>query len=336
MKKLSIFGLLILLAMSLIACSQSSSKASNSKNNGKEQMVLKLAENQPEDYPTTLGAKEFARLVKEKTDGRIKIKVYAGGQLGDEKSVIEQVQLGTIDLARVNATPLTEFSDSIGVLSMPFLFRSEEHKWKVFNGDIGQELLNSLKSSNMIGLAYYDSGARSFYNSQHPVKKPEDLKGLKIRVQQSEMAIDMVEALGASATPMAFEEVYSGIQTGVIDGAENNIPSYFTTGHYEVAKYYTINKHSSVPEIVIASSKLWDKLSDKDQQLIQEAAKESVKLQRKEWKKLVEASLKKIKANGNEMIKIDDTSAWREAVQSVYDKYGDQFGDMIEKIENVK
>lgn len=336
MKKLLTFGLLILLAMSLIACSQSSSKASKNKNNGKEQMVLKLAENQPEDYPTTLGAKEFARLVKEKTDGRIKIKVYAGGQLGDEKSVIEQVQLGTIDLARVNATPLTEFSDSIGVLSMPFLFRSEEHKWKVFNGDIGQELLNSLKSSNMIGLAYYDSGARSFYNSQHPIKKPEDLKGLKIRVQQSEMAIDMVEALGASATPMAFEEVYSGIQTGVIDGAENNIPSYFTTGHYEVAKYYTINKHSSVPEIVIASSKLWDKLSDKDQQLIQEAANESVKLQRKEWKKLVEASLKKIKANGNEIIKIDDTSAWREAVQSVYDKYGDQFGDMIEKIENIE
>src|SRR5699024_8541171 len=231
-----------------------------------ETITLQLAENQPDDFPTTIGDKEFARLVEEKTDGRYKIEVYSGGQLGDEKSVIEQIQLGSIDLARVNGTPLTEFNDHIGVLMLPFLFESQEEKWEVWEGDVGQGILDTFEEeSNMVGLAYYDNGERFFYNSQGPIETLDDMNGLKIRVQESELAIDIVEALGASATPMSYDQVYSSIQTGVIDGGENNFPSFFTSGHYEVAEYASLPGYQSIPEVLIGSKELWDSLSEEDQ-----------------------------------------------------------------------
>ncbi len=295
-------------------------------------VTLRLAENQPEDYPTTIGAKEFARLVEEKTDGRYKIEVYAGGQLGDERSVIEQVQLGTIDLTRVNGIPLTEFSDEIGVLSMPYLFESDEQKWEVLNGDIGEELLATFEDSNMFGLAYYDSGERSFYNSKHPIKEPGDLNGLQIRVQQSEMAIDIVEALGASATPMEYGEVYSALQTGMIDGGENNFPSYYTSNHYQVAEYFTMDGYQGSPEILLSSTKLWNDLSEDDKKAFKEAALESVPVQREAWAELVEEAKEEVEAAGSELVEIDDITPWREAVQPVYDKYGEQYQEWIERI----
>lgn len=333
-EKLFMYIAFVLMIVFATACSGESESASGGSSD--EPKVLKLAENQPEDYPTTIGAKKFAELVEEKTDGRYKVEVYAGGQLGDEKSVIEQVQLGSIDLARVNATPLTEFSDDIGVLALPYLFKDEESMWEILQGDIGNELLSSLEESQMMGLAFYDSGKRSFYNSVRPVEKPSDLEGLKIRVQQSEMVIDMVEALGASATPMAFEEVYSALQTGVIDGAENNFPSYYQTAHYEVANYYTLDGHSTVPEVLMSSSKLWNELNEEDKQAFKEAAAESISVQREAWAKLVEESKKKIKENGNEIIEIDDVTPWREAVQPVYDKYGKEYQQWIDKIEKAQ
>lgn len=337
-KLLTLFSTLFLL-MVLAACGSGDGESkesgesndSGSGDSGKT-ITLRLAENQPDDYPTTIGDKEFARLVEEKTDGRYKIEVYSGGQLGDEVSVIEQVQLGTIDLARVNATPLAQFSPDIGVLSMPFLFEDEESKWEKLNGEVGRELLDTFEGTNMVGLAFYDSGERSFYNSVRPLETPEDMEGLKIRVQQSEIAIDIVEALGASATPMAYEEVYSSIQTGVIDGAENNFPSYYTSAHYEVANYFTVNGYSGTPEVVIASQSLWDTLSEEDKEIFREAALESVKVQREAWAELTEESRKAVEENGNELVEIDDITPWREAVQPVYDKYGDQFGEWIDKL----
>lgn len=298
-----------------------------------KQVVLKLAEVQPEDYPTTMGTKEFARLVEERTDGRYKIEVYAGGQLGDEKSTMEQVQLGSIDFVRTNANPLAEFSSDIGVFSMPYLFKNKDHMWNVLNGEIGDELLATLESSRMVGLAFYDSGERNFYNSKRPVQLPADLKGLKIRVQQSQMVIDLVEALGASATPMAYGEVYSGIQTGVIDGAENNFPSYYTTNHYEVAKYLTLNAHSAVPEVLIGSKATWDKLSDEDKEIFRQAAKDSIAVQREAWDALVQESREAVIANGSEIVEITDFTPWRDAVQSIYDKYGADFQDIIDRID---
>ncbi|AOV09262.1 C4-dicarboxylate ABC transporter [Sporosarcina ureilytica] len=301
--------------------------------NSDETITLKLADNHPEDYPTVIGDKKFAELVEEKTNGRYKIDVYAGGQLGDEKSVVEQLQLGSIDLTRVNATPLTEFSEDIGVLSLPYLFKDEESKWEHLNGEIGQELLDSFEGTNLVGLAFYDSGERSIYNSKRLVKTPEDMKGLKIRVQPSELAVNIFESFGSSATPMEYGEVYSAIQTGVIDGAENNLPSYYTSNHYEVAKYLTINKYSGPPEILMASQSLWDKLSEEDKKAFKEAALESVEYQREAWAKLVEESKEAVIENGNEIFEVTDFAPWRKAVEPIYEKHGEKYKKWLDKLE---
>lgn len=334
MKTLSILVIMTIVALALAACGGGSTSGSEGSASGEETITLKLAENQPDDYPTTIGDKEFARLVEEKTEGRYKIEVYSGGQLGEETNSIEQVQLGSVDLARVNASPLSQFAEEIGVTSMPFLFESEEAKWEKLNGDVGRELLDTLDGSNMVGLAFYDSGVRSFYNTKREVKTPEDMKGLKIRVQNSEMSIAVVEALGASATPMEYGEVYSSLQTGVIDGAENNFPSYYTSNHFEVAPYYTVNGYTGTPEVVIASQKLWDTLSDEDKELFREAALESVEVQREAWAELTEESKAAVVEGGSKLVEVDDIKQWRDAVQPVYDKYGDQYKEWIEKLSN--
>ncbi len=195
-------------------------------------IVLRLAETHPKGYPTELGDEEFARLVKERSGGRIVIEVYPGSQLGEEKAVIEQVQFGAIDLTRVSISPLASFVPKLNAFQMPYLYRDSDHMWKVLKGDIGKELLASLEPFGFIGLGWFDGGARSFYNSKKPVRTPADLKGLKIRVQESELMMGLVRAFGAVPTPMPYGEVYSGLQTGVIDGAENNPPSYFSASHY--------------------------------------------------------------------------------------------------------
>ncbi|MDV3429578.1 MAG: TRAP transporter substrate-binding protein [Bacillota bacterium] len=324
----------LMVTAAMAGCSKS--KAASTGTADQKKIVLRLAENQPEDYPTTIGDKEMAKIVEEKTNGRIKIDVYAGGQLGDEKSVIEAIQMGGMDLARVNAQPLSDFSKKLMVLSLPYIFSSEDQEWKVLNGSIGSDLLDSLKDSNMIGLTYYDSGARFFYNSKREIKTPADMKGLKIRVQQSELMMGLVTALGASPTPMAYAEVYSGLQTHVVDGAENNWPSYFSTSHYEVAKYATIDNHSRTPEVVMASKKVWDKLSADDQKIIKDAAVASQEVQRKAWKEYEAKSIAAVKAKGNKITEITDFTPWQDAVKGLYDKFGANYKDLIEQIRATK
>ncbi|UOQ84803.1 TRAP transporter substrate-binding protein [Gracilibacillus salinarum] len=324
-KAISLFWIVCITTFLLAGCSEYSVNADGTT-------TLILAENQPADYPTTIGAKEFARLVEEKTDGRYKIKVYHGGQLGDEKRAVELTQLGAIDFVRSNTIPLTEFNDQIGVLAMPFLFEDEKEKWDKLTGDVGNDLLNTFSGTKLVGLAFYDSGERSFYNTVRPIKSPEDMKGLKIRVQSSELAIDIVESLGASATPMDYGEVYSSLQNGVIDGAENNFPSYYTSSHYNVAKYYTVNGFQGAPEVLLSSQETWDQLSEEDQAIFKEAAMESIEVQREAWDQLTEVSKEKVTAAGSELIEVDDVSEWREAVQPVYDKYGDTYRKWIERL----
>ncbi|UJL46970.1 TRAP transporter substrate-binding protein [Virgibacillus sp. NKC19-16] len=335
-KLVALFSILFFVVIVLAACGGESEDAGSEEGNddgsSEETVTLTLAENHPEDYPTTVGDKEFARLVEEKTDGRYEVEVYSGGQLGEEAEVLEQVQLGTIELARVNAIPLTEFSESIGVLSMPYLFEDEEAKWEKLNGEVGQELLGTLDGSGLVGLTFYDSGQRSFYNSVRPVETPEDMEGLQLRVQSSDLAISIVEALGASATPMEYGEVYSALQTGVIDGAENNFPSYYTSNHYEVAEYFTVNGYQGTPEVLLGSQELWDTLSDEDKEAFREAAMESVEVQREAWAELTEESRQAVEENGNELIEVEDTEAWREAVQPVYDEFGDQYSEWIDRL----
>lgn len=302
-------------------------------------VVYQLSDNQPGDYPTTIGDLKFAELVAQRTNGRIKIDVYHSAQLFDEKSAIETAQMGGLAFCRVNAQPLADFTKALGVLSLPYLFRDENHLWKVLNGPIGEELLKEMEANGLVGLTYYDSGSRSFYNSKRVVKTPADMKGLKIRVQQSKLMMGLVEALGASATPMPYGEVYTGLQSGVIEGAENNWPSYYSTSHYEVARYYTLDHHTRTPEVLCMSKAIWDKLSAEDKKIIKQAAMESQAVQRKSWKEYEAKSIAAIKAGGkNTITELADLSAWQKAVSKLYTTLdlGPKRDDYVKRIQAVK
>jgi len=302
-------------------------------------VVLQLSDNQPGDYPTTIGDLKFAELVAQRTNGNIKIDVYHSAQLFDEKSAIESAQMGGLAFCRVNAQPLSDFTPALGVLSLPYIFRDEDHLWKTLNGPVGESLLKEMEANGLVGLTYYDSGSRNFYNSRREVKSPADMKGLKIRVQQSKLMMGMVEAVGASATPMAYGEVYTGLQSGVIDGAENNWPSYYSTSHYEVARYFTLDHHTRTPEILCMSKAVWDKLSAEEQKIIKQAAMESQADQRKAWKAYEEKSIKAITDGGkNTVTELADLSEWQKAVAPLYSTLdlGPKKDEYVRKIQEVK
>ena len=307
------------------------------KKNAKEsKMVLRYAENQPQDYPTTQAAYKFAEMVEQKTNGRIHIDVYYGAQLGDEKSVIEQLQFGAIDFTRVSISPLSEFDKSLNVLQLPYLYKDAAQMWRVLDGELGEKFLSNVSSSNLIGLSWFDAGARNFYNSKRPVTKLADLKGLKIRVQESQLMMGMVAAVGANATPMAYGEVYSALQTGVIDGAENNWPSYESTSHYEVSKYYVLDEHTRVPEMQMISKKTWEKLSPEDQKIIKECALESAKIERELWAAKEKASEEKVKAGGAVITELEpgEKEKFQAAMAPLYAQFGAGYEDLIKQIQN--
>ncbi|WP_407425159.1 TRAP transporter substrate-binding protein [Treponema sp.] len=301
-----------------------------------KKMVLRYAENQAQDYPTTQAAYKFAEMVEQKTNGRIHIDVYHGGQLGDEKSVIEQLQFGAIDFTRVSISPLSEFEKSLNVLQLPYLYKDAAQMWRVLDGEIGENFLKSVSSANLVGLSWFDAGARNFYNSKKPVTKLEDLKGLKIRVQESQMMMGMVAALGASATPMAYGEVYSGLQTGVIDGAENNWPSYDSVSHYEVAKYYVLDEHTRVPEMQMVSKITWDKISPEDQAIIKECALESAKIERELWAAKEGASEAKVKEAGSVITELEpgEKEKFQAAMAPLYTQFGAGYEELISQIQS--
>ena len=241
-------------------------------------------------------------------------------------------------MSRVSLTPLSEFSRNLMALQLPYLYRDADHMWKVLDGDIGKDLLKSTEDSGIVGLSWYDAGARNFYDTQHEIKGLADMKGLKIRVQESSMMMDMVKALGANPTPMAYGEVYSALQTNVIDGAENNWPSYESTSHYEVAKYYVVDEHSRIPEMQIISKQTMDKLSPEDQKIIRECAAESAKYERQLWAEREKASEEKVKAGGAIITRLSDEARaeFVKAVQPLYEQYGAEYKDLIQKIRDVK
>ncbi|OQB98150.1 MAG: 2,3-diketo-L-gulonate-binding periplasmic protein YiaO precursor [Spirochaetes bacterium ADurb.Bin110] len=299
-------------------------------------IVLRLAETHPKGYPTELGDEEFARLVKERSNGRIIIEVYPGSQLGEEKAVIEQVQFGAIDITRVSISPVAAFVPKLNAFQMPYLYRDSDHMWKVLKGDIGMELLASLEPFGFIGLGWFEAGARSFYNSKKPVYTPADLKGMKIRVQESELMLGLVRSFGAIPTPMPYGEVYSGLQTGVVDGAENNPPSYYSASHYEVAKYYTLDEHTMVPEIIIGSKISLGRLSKADQDLIKNAAMDAIDYQRAQWDAYVKVSMDAVKAAGCIIIPIPDKTEWMKAVEPMYKQQTKEIQDLVARIRAVK
>ena len=298
------------------------------------EFVLSYAENQTEDYPTTLGAKKFAELVERESSGRIKILVQAEGELGAESGVIAQMQYGGIDFARVSLSQLAEYIPELNVLQMPYLYSDSDHMWKVLDGRIGSDFLEKVSKSELIGLSWYDAGARNFYNSKKPITCLEDMAGMRIRVQESEVMVDMVEALGATALPIPYADVYSALERGTVDGAENNWPSYEAMNHYEVAKYYTVDEHNRVPEMQICSKHTWNKFSEDDRQMILECAKESALYERKLWKER-EADSKEIALKqGVEVVELSaaEKKRFQEAVRGVYEKYCADYMDVIEQI----
>lgn len=300
--------------------------------------VLTYAENHAEDYPTSQGAYKFAELVYKRTEGKVEIQVNSGGILGDEKAIIEQLQFGGVDFSRVSLSPLAEFVPKLNVLQMPYLYSGHEHMWSVLEGEIGDEFINSFEGSGLVALSWYDAGARNFYNTLRPVERLEDMSGMKIRVQESGLMEDMVRALGAVPVPMAFGDVYSALQTGAIDGAENNWPSYDSTRHYEVARYYTIDEHTRVPELQLVAKATWDKLPVRYQEIIRSCAQESAKYERALWAEREKISEERVRAMGCQVTVLsqEEKARLRKAVEPLYEKYCQDYMDVIERIEEEK
>lgn len=298
-------------------------------------ITLRASDDHPLDYPTTQGLVYIAKAIEERTNGRIKMKIFPSAQLGSETQTIENTQMGTLDINRVSSAPLTEFSKKIGVFVMPYIFRDTAHFRKALDGPIGEEVSKDMEPQGLKIIAYYDAGARSFYNTKRPINTPADLKGLKIRTQKSQVMMELVNTLGASATPMSFEEVYTSLQTGVIDGAENNPPSYQSTNHYEVAKFYSLNEHARVPDVVLISMKTWNRLSPADRKILANAAKESEQVESRLWQEYEQKSLKTVEAAGCKINK-PDQQPFRDKVKPMYDKYRADFGDLIDRIQAVQ
>lgn len=285
-------------------------------------LTFRLAEVHPPEHPTAMAVAEFARIVEERSGGSIRIEVYDSEALGSEISVISQVRFGAIDFARVSTSPLAEIEPSLHVLLLPYLYEDGSHMWRVLNSAIGDSFLMSLEPYGLAGLTWFDAGARSFYTSKGPVKSLEDLKGLRIRAMESDLMLDMIRALGATGVAMPYSQVYKSLQTGMIDGAENNYPSYETSSHYEVAPYFTLDEHMRVPEMLIASSRVREQLTGEQWQLVMAAARESQLLQRQLWMEDAVAAATRLKEKGVEIVSAKDKEAFRQAVAPVIEKYG--------------
>jgi tripartite ATP-independent transporter DctP family solute receptor len=301
--------------------------------------VYRLAEFHPLDYPTTQGNIAFARYVEEKTNGAIKIEVFHSGTLGQERETIEMTQTGAIAFVRVATNPLTSINPIMAALSMPFLYRDREHMFRVLDGPIGDEMLESLQRQNLLGLCWFDAGFRNFYNARREIRTPADLAGLKIRVQETPLMMDMIRALGASPTPMGLGEVYTSIQNGVVDGAENNWPSYISTGHFEVARYFTVNEHMAAPEMILVNTGVWNSFSDEEKRIVKEGALEGARVQRAAWLVAEKEFEERARAAGS--IIYEPTPAeiqlFRDALAPLYDQpaYA-SFADIVRRIRAVQ
>ena len=298
-------------------------------------VLLRAAETHPYDYPTTRALEFMGEKLSELSNGRFYLKIYPGGQLGEERDTLEITIFGGIDINRINLAPLNSIVPETVVLSLPFLFRSVNHMRKTVDGPVGDEILSYLEPHGLIGLAYYDSGARSFYTTSKHIYTPADLTGQKIRVQNSDLYVAMMKALGANPTPMGFGQVYESLVLGAIDGSENNWPSYMTTGHYQVAPYYTLTRHTMTPEIIVMSKKRWDKLTRADRETIRQAAKASVPYMRKLWDQEVVASRMKLMKQNTHVVENIDTTPFVEAMVPVYREFAGN-ARLMELVRRIK
>lgn len=297
--------------------------------------VLYLGHSLPQSHPVHKGILEFQKALEKKSNGTLKAKIFPDAQLGSEREVLELIQIGSVAATKVSAATLSNFVPEYHLLGIPYLFRDKQHQFNVLEGAIGKSILEKGSKYWLRGLCYYDAGSRSFYTSEKAIRTPEDLEGLKIRVMNNQMAINMVNSMGGSATPLSYSELYTAIQQGVVDGAENNPPSFVSSNHYEISKYYTLDQHSAVPDVLLIGTKFWDKLTDQEKIWVQEAADESSQAQKVFWNESVEESMKIAKASGVEII-IPDKSLFAEKSKSVVESFVKEFPEMKSIVDQIK
>ena len=301
-------------------------------------LVLKSSDVHPLGYPTVEAVVRMGKKLEAATNGRISIQMYPSMQLGGEKEMIEQAQVGALQMARISVGPVGTIVDELNVFNMPFIFRDEAHMRKVIDGDIGREMLEKISAdprTGLIGLCWMDAGSRNVYTSR-PIRKPEDLQGLKIRMMGNPLFVDTMNAMGGNGISMSFSELYNALQTGVVDGAENNPPTFVTHNHYELIKYFSFTEHLIIPEILVFSRRAWEGLSREVQALIKEFAREAQFEERELWDKMVKQSIEKLKAAGVTFVTDVDKEAFQDAVKPVYDKYGGKFAEIMKRIQAVQ
>ena len=282
--------------------------------------VIYLAHTLPISHPVHRGMEVFAEQVRANSDGVLDVRIFPDGQLGTEREVLELLQIGSIAMTKVSAAAMANFAPEYQVMGVPYLFRDKEHFFSVLEGPTGEAILEAGSEYRLRGLCFYDAGSRSFYTKDRPIHAPEDLQGMKIRVMNHQMSVDMVNEMGGSATPMAYSELYTALQQGVVDGAENNPPSFVTSGHYEVCKYYTLDEHSSIPDVLVMGTKYWDLLSAQEQQWVKAAAQTSAQAQKQFWKDDVAECMLKLEEEGVEIIR-PEKSLFASKTQAVLDAF---------------
>ena len=326
MKKLFMIGLCICLTLCLSACAEIEST--------EPEFVLTYAENQAQNYPTSLGGERFAELVKERTKGKVIIQVKYAGEYGTDEDVVSQMKFGGIDFARVSLAVVADEVPVLNVLQLPFLYKDSAHMWKVLDGEIGQDLLDALQEEELVGLSWYDAGARSLYSTK-PIRELADVKGLTVRVQNSQLAMDMVTLMGAKPVYVDHNDVHYAFETRKINAAENNWPVYQYMDHYLVAKYYTVLEHTRVPDVQLASRRTWEILPEEYRTIILECAKESALYQRNLWIRNDIFARATVIDSGCEIIFLEPEKKlqFQRAVQPLYEKYCTDHLDLIQKIQ---
>ena len=324
MKKTVTIFVLFFILLILSGCSEKS-----------DVKILTLAHGMNPKHPVSVAIEYFAELVEKESDGEIKIKIFPNEELGNEPDLIQQVQLGCLDMAKTNSSTLESFIPEYGVLSIPYLFDNDEQYWRVLKGEIGKGILKSGEIYGLKGLTFYDAGARSFYTTNTPILKPDDLKGLKIRTQSSVISIEMIKVLGGSPTPLPFGELYTALQQKVIDGAENNTPSLYTTRQYEVCKYYSLDEHSRPADVLMISQVTWERLSENIKNILLDAVEKSLEFQIDLWKKQSKSDLEKMKENGLEVFEVDK-KPFQEKVEPMYDNLSLKMRGLVEYIKSLE
>lgn len=301
---------------------------------GSRVTVIKLGHALDQTHPVHHAMVYMAEQVQEKSAGSMRIDIYPSQQLGDERELLELLQIGSVEMAKVSASIVEGFTPVFKALGLPYMFRDEAHRFKVLEGEIGKQLLLSSEKYWLRGLCYYDAGSRSFYTKAKPILSPADLAGMKIRTMESPTAIRMIHLLGGSATPISWGELYTALQQGVVDGAENNPPSFHLSRHYEVCKHYSIDEHTSVPDVLMMNTTFWNGLSPQEKAWVQEAADESAQHQKQLWKEASERAMAEVQANGVQVYYPDKT-AFERQVADVYEEYRDQ-PEIYELIKRIK